>query len=127
MSDAAHLHNGTYSQTHAVDAIARDDIFAPRFVHHIDPDAQVNADFSGADARGASFERNNMEGVSLRDADLRGAYFGDSLPGVADLEGADFTDASVPPKVLGEVCARPDAKGVNPATGEATRDSLMCP
>jgi len=87
----------------------------------------VNADFEGADARGASFERNNMDGVNLKNAILSGAYFGDSLPGVENLENADFTDASIPAKVLGVVCARDDAKGTNPTTGEATRDTLMCP
>lgn len=87
----------------------------------------VNADFEGADARGASFERNNMDGVNLKNAILTGAYFGDSLPGVENLENADFTDASIPAKVLGVVCGREDAKGTNPTTGEATRDTLMCP
>jgi len=87
----------------------------------------VDANFEGSDARGASFERNNMDGVNLKDAVLSGAYFGDSLPGVASMENADFTDASMPEKVLGVVCAREDAKGTNPTTGEDTRDSLMCP
>mmetsp|Transcript_4811 Transcript_4811/g.5564 ORF Transcript_4811/g.5564 Transcript_4811/m.5564 type:complete len:232 (-) Transcript_4811:160-855(-) len=87
----------------------------------------VNADFEGADARGASFERNNMDGVNLKNAVLGGAYFGDSLPGVLNLENADFTDASIPAKVLGVICSREDAKGTNPTTGEATRDTLMCP
>merc|ERR1719491_2282362 len=88
---------------------------------------KVNADFEGADARGASFERNNMDGVNLKNAILSGAYVGDSLPGVENLENADFTDASIPAKVLGVVCGREDAKGTNPTTGEATRDTLMCP
>lgn len=87
----------------------------------------VNADFEGADARGASFERNNMDGVNLKDANLSGAYFGESLAGVKNLENADFTDASIPPKTLAVICDREDAKGTNPSTGEATRDSLMCP
>lgn len=87
----------------------------------------VNADFEGADARGASFERNNMDGVNLKNADLRGAYFGESLSGVASLENADFTDASIPAKTLDIVCGREDTKGTNPTTGEATRDTLMCP
>jgi len=87
----------------------------------------VNADFEGADARGASFERNNMDGVNLKNANLSGAYFGDSLPGVQNLENADFTDASIPPKILGVICDRDDAKGTNPMTGEATRATLMCP
>lgn len=87
----------------------------------------VNSNFEGADARGASFERNNMDGVSLKDANLSGAYFGDSLTGVETLENADFTEASIPPKILGVVCEREDAKGTNPTTGVDTRDSLMCP
>lgn len=87
----------------------------------------VNADFEGADARGASFERNNMDGVNLKDANVSGAYFGESLLGVTSLENADFTDASIPSKTLIVLCDREDAKGTNPTTGQATRDTLMCP
>lgn len=87
----------------------------------------MNANFEGSDARGASFERNNMDGVSLKNAVLGGAYFGDSLTGVASVENADFTDASITEKILGVICGRGDAKGTNPTTGEDTRDTLMCP
>lgn len=68
-----------------------------------------------------------MDNVNLKDAVLGGAYFGESLSGVKSLENADFTDAQIPDKTLRVVCDRPDAKGINPTTGEATRDTLMCP
>jgi len=44
------------------------------------------------------------------------------------IENADFTDAQLPPKLLERICEKKDfATGTNPATGEATRDTLMCP
>lgn len=68
-----------------------------------------------------------MDGASLKNADARGAYFGQSLLDVGSLENADFTDAQVPVKTLPLVCARSDVTGTNPTTGADTRDSLMCP
>jgi len=87
----------------------------------------VNADFSGADIRGAALEDTSMDGANLKNAIAAGSYFGASLLDVASIEGADFTDASIPLKTLPQVCAREDAKGTNPVTGVATAESLMCP
>ncbi|KAL7538088.1 hypothetical protein ACHAXR_009716 [Thalassiosira sp. AJA248-18] len=84
------------------------------------------SNFEGADVRGASFERNNMDNANLRNVNAGGAYFGDSLLDVKSMEGADFTDASIPPKLLNSICEREDVKGTNPDTGVDTRDSLMC-
>jgi len=68
-----------------------------------------------------------MDGVSLKDAQLQGVYFGQSLIDVQSMENADFSDASIPTKTLPLVCDRDDVKGTNPVTGVDTRDSLMCP
>lgn len=87
---------------------------------------QVNANFEGADARGASFEDTSMDNANLKNINAAGSYFGQSLLDVASLEGGDFTDASIPPKTLNLVCEREDVKGTNPTTGADTRDSLMC-
>ena len=87
----------------------------------------VNADFSGADLRGAAFEDTSMDGANLKDAIAAGGYFGASLLDVGSLENGDFTDASIPLKTLPQICARPDAKGTNPVTGVDTAESLMCP
>ena len=87
----------------------------------------VNTDFSGADLRGASLEDTSMDGANLNGAIAVGAYFGQSLLDVGSLENADFTEASIPPKTLVQVCARPDVKGTNPVTGADTLESLMCP
>ncbi|KAL7524238.1 hypothetical protein ACHAWF_000874, partial [Thalassiosira exigua] len=74
---------------------------------------QVNADFSGSDARGASFEDTSMDGTNLRDINAAGSYFGQSLLYVASLEGGDFTDAQVPVKTQVLVCEREDVRGTN--------------
>jgi len=87
----------------------------------------VNADFSGADIRGASMEDTSMDGANLKGAIASGSYFSQSLLNAGSIEGADFTDASIPLKTLPQICAREDAKGTNPVTGVDTAESLMCP
>lgn len=87
----------------------------------------VNTDFSGADLRGATLEDTSMDGANLKDTIAAGAYFSASLLDVGSLEGADFTDSSIPPKTLIQVCERDDVKGKNPSTGVDTMESLMCP
>jgi uncharacterized protein YjbI with pentapeptide repeats len=67
-----------------------------------------------------------MEGANLRNTNVAGAYFGQSLLDVETMEGADFTDAQIPDKTLLSICEREDVKGTNPTTGVDTRDSLMC-
>ena len=88
----------------------------------------VNTNFESADIRGASLEDTSMDGANLKNAIAAGTYFGASLVDIADAEGADFTDASIPPKTLARFCDREDiVKGTNPITGNDTRDTLMCP
>ena len=87
---------------------------------------KVNTNFEGADVRGVSFEDTSMDNANLKDIVAVGSYFGQSLVDVKTLENGDFTDATIPPKTLKQVCDREDVKGTNPTTGADTRDSLMC-
>lgn len=85
------------------------------------------ADFTSADLRTATLEQAYMRDAILRDAVLANAYFTESLQSVANIEGADFSEALMPPFVQSGLCERADASGVNARTGVATRESLMCP
>ncbi|KAF8395162.1 hypothetical protein HHK36_019103 [Tetracentron sinense] len=103
------------------------------------------ANFKGAKLLGASFFDSDLTGADLSDTDLRGADF--SLANVtkanlsnANLEGAlatgntsfkgsiitgaDFTDVPFRDDQLEYLCKVAD--GVNPTTGNATRDTLFC-
>jgi len=84
------------------------------------------ADFSKADLTAASLEGANLKEVTLTDAIAEGAAFSQTLEDVRDIQGADFTDAIIQTYVQRNLCARPDAKGVNPKTKVPTRDSLFC-
>ena len=68
-----------------------------------------------------------MDGASLKNANVGGAYFSASLLDVKSMEGADFSDAQIPVKTQKLVCDREDVKGTNEKTGVDTRESLMCP
>ena len=85
------------------------------------------ASFDGADLTGASLEEAGLDGVSFNNAVMTSAYLTRTILDAADITGADFTDAIMPEKTLKSLCAREDAKGVNPQTKVDTRDSLMCP
>ncbi|XP_010262599.1 PREDICTED: thylakoid lumenal 15 kDa protein 1, chloroplastic [Nelumbo nucifera] len=103
------------------------------------------ANFKGANLLGASFFDADLTGADLSDADLRGADF--SLANVtkanlsnANMEGAlatgntsfrgsiitgaDFTDVPLRDDQREYLCKVAD--GVNPTTGNATKDTLLC-
>lgn len=78
-----------------------------------------NANMTGATLDGARFIRANLtnailEGSYAFDADFRGAT----------IDGADFTDVLLDPKVNDYLCEI--AQGTNPVTGRNTRDTLYC-
>jgi uncharacterized protein YjbI with pentapeptide repeats len=85
------------------------------------------ADFTGALMSGVSLEGANLDGTILKDAQLDGAFFTDSVTQAADISGADFSEALIPPRTQATLCARADATGSNPQTSASTRESLFCP
>ncbi len=103
------------------------------------------SDLSNTDLRGVSFFAANLERVDLTNADLRyatldsarfvnanltnanleGAFASSAQFQGAIIDGADFTDVLLRNDAVEILCK--NAKGVNPTTGRATRDTLYCP
>ena len=103
------------------------------------------SDLSNTDLRGVSFFAANLERVDLTNADLRyatldsarfvnanltnanleGAFASSAQFQGAIIDGADFTDVLLRNDAVDVLCK--SAKGVNPTTGRATRDTLYCP
>lgn len=86
-----------------------------------------NVNLVGADLSGASLEEAGLDGVDITNAVCNSAYFTRTIGDVKSLEGADFSEAVMPEKIQKALCDRDDAKGTNPKTSTATRESLMCP
>ncbi|MEB3289348.1 MAG: pentapeptide repeat-containing protein [Leptolyngbya sp.] len=83
------------------------------------------ANMEGADMTGATLDGARFIQTNLTNAILEGAYaFGTDFRG-AIIDGADFTDVLLAPKVNAMLCD--GAKGTNPVTGRATRETLYCP
>ncbi|CAM9430936.1 unnamed protein product [Choristocarpus tenellus] len=84
------------------------------------------ADFTSANLANASLEGADLEGTILKNAVVTGSYFSESVSQVGDISGADFTEALIRQDIQMALCKRADAKGTNPVTGVATRESLLC-
>ncbi|XP_031382521.1 thylakoid lumenal 15 kDa protein 1, chloroplastic isoform X2 [Punica granatum] len=85
----------------------------------------TGADFSEADLRGADFSLANVTKANLSDANLEGALAtGNTSFRGSNINGADFTDVPLRDDQREYLCKV--AEGVNPVTGNATRDTLLC-
>ncbi|CAN1270216.1 Thylakoid lumenal 15 kDa protein 1, chloroplastic [Linum perenne] len=85
----------------------------------------TGADLSDADLRGVDFSLANVTKVNLSNANLEGALTtGNTSFKGSNITGADFTDVPLREDQREYLCKIAD--GVNPTTGNATRDTLLC-
>ncbi|KAJ6902161.1 thylakoid lumenal 15 kDa protein 1 [Populus alba x Populus x berolinensis] len=85
----------------------------------------ARADLSDADLRSADFSLANVTKANLSNANLEGALAtGNTSFRGSNITGADFTDVPLREDQREYLCKFAD--GVNPTTGNATRDTLLC-
>ncbi|XP_011002629.1 PREDICTED: thylakoid lumenal 15 kDa protein 1, chloroplastic-like isoform X3 [Populus euphratica] len=85
----------------------------------------TGADLSDADLRSADLSLANVAKVNLSNANLEGALAtGNTSFRGSNITGADFTDVPLREDQREYLCKVAD--GVNPTTGNATRDTLLC-
>ncbi|KAA8534179.1 hypothetical protein F0562_031628 [Nyssa sinensis] len=85
----------------------------------------TGADLSEADLRGADFSLANVTKANLSNANLEGAFAtGNTSFRGSVITGADFTDVPLRDDQREYLCKIAD--GVNPTTGNATRETLLC-
>ncbi|XP_057751839.1 thylakoid lumenal 15 kDa protein 1, chloroplastic [Arachis stenosperma] len=85
----------------------------------------TGADLSDADLRSADFSLANVTKANLSNANLEGALAtGNTSFKGSNITGADFTDVPLRDDQREYLCKVAD--GVNPTTGNATRDTLLC-
>ncbi|KVI04914.1 thylakoid lumenal 15 kDa protein 1, chloroplastic [Cynara cardunculus var. scolymus] len=85
----------------------------------------TGADLSDADLRGADFSLANVTKVNLTNANLEGALVtGNTSFKGSIITGADFTDVPLREDQKEYLCKVAD--GVNPVTGNETRETLLC-
>jgi uncharacterized protein YjbI with pentapeptide repeats len=84
-----------------------------------------SADMSGANLTNALLDTARLTHTNLTNAILVGAFTSVTNFDGAIIDGADFTDVLLRKDIQMKLCKV--AKGTNPTTGRATRDSLECP
>ncbi|KAL3647309.1 hypothetical protein CASFOL_008277 [Castilleja foliolosa] len=85
----------------------------------------TGADLSDADLRGADFSLANVTKVNLSNANLEGALTtGNTSFKGSNITGADFTDVPLRDDQREYLCKFAD--GVNPVTGNETKETLLC-
>ncbi|KAF5794901.1 putative pentapeptide [Helianthus annuus] len=85
----------------------------------------TGADLSDADLRGADFSLANVTKANLTNANLEGALVtGNTSFKGSIITGADFTDVPLREDQKEYLCKIAD--GVNPTTGNDTRETLFC-
>ncbi|XXG75279.1 hypothetical protein AAC387_Pa07g3819 [Persea americana] len=83
------------------------------------------ADLSDADLRGVDLSLANVTKANLSNANLEGALAtGNTSFRGSNINGADFTDVPLREDQREYLCKV--AEGVNPTTGNATKDTLLC-
>jgi uncharacterized protein YjbI with pentapeptide repeats len=82
------------------------------------------ANLEGADLRNATLDAARMVNANLTNAVLEGAFAFNTKFNGATIDGADFTDVLLRQDMQDLLCGV--AKGVNPVTGRATRETLEC-
>jgi uncharacterized protein YjbI with pentapeptide repeats len=83
-----------------------------------------SANLQNSDLRFATLDSARFVGANLTNAVLEGAFAFNTKFNGATIDGADFTDVLMRQDMQEQLCEV--AKGVNPVTGRATRDTLEC-